>query len=46
MSKEKTALIQKIKYWLTSHPWLKIIALALAIIVWLYVRGEINRFNF
>lgn len=26
----------------TRHPWLKLTALALAIIVWFYVRGEIS----
>lgn len=28
-----------------SHPWLKIIAFALAVMAWFYIRGEINRFN-
>lgn len=30
---------------ITSHPWLKLIALMLAILVWFYVKGEMNRFN-
>ena len=36
----------RIKHWLIAHPWLKLIALMLAIIIWFYVRGEIGRFNY
>lgn len=32
--------------WLTSHPWLKLASLIVAILIWFYVRGEINRFNY
>lgn len=45
MAKEKISLGYRIIHFFTYHPWLKIIALILAIIVWFYVRGEINRFN-
>jgi len=45
MTKEKDSLANKICRWVISHPWLKLIALILAILVWLYVQGEINRFN-
>jgi hypothetical protein len=31
--------------WITCHPWLKLISLLLAVLVWFYVKGEINRFN-
>ena len=36
---------QRVLYWVTSHPWLKLIALILAIAVWFYVQGEINQFK-
>jgi hypothetical protein len=39
-------ILEKIKHAVTSHPWLKVIALALAIMIWFYVNGEINRFNY
>jgi len=39
-------LLAKIKHAVISHPWLKIIALALAVMIWFYVNGEINRFNY
>lgn len=46
MLKEKISIGDRIKSWVISHPWLKIIALILAVIIWFYVRGEINRFNY
>lgn len=46
MSKEKVSFGYRIIHLFTYHPWLKIIALALAIIVWFYVQGEISRFNY
>lgn len=46
MPKEKVSLNYRIIHWFTYHPWLKLIALMLAIIVWFYVRDEINRFNY
>jgi len=42
----KSKNINKLLNWLISHPWLKIIALLLAVILWFYVKGEISRFNF
>lgn len=45
MPKEKINII-RIKRWVISHPWLKLIALILAVIVWFYIKGEINRFNY
>jgi len=45
MTKEKIPFQLRIIHWITSHPWLKLISLILAILVWFYVRGEINRFN-
>jgi len=40
MAREK--LKDKIIHWFTSHPWLKLIALVLAILVWFYVKGEMG----
>jgi|GEM_PF-493714 hypothetical protein len=42
----KIKISRRVMHWLVSHPWLKLIALILAIIVWFYVRGEITRFNY
>lgn len=44
MPKEKIKI--RIIRWVTSHPWLKLIALILAIMVWFYVKGEKNRFSY
>lgn len=45
MAKQKVTLIFRIKHLFTYHPWLKLIALALAVITWFYVKGEIIRLN-
>ena len=42
--KEKL-LREKLKHWALSHPWLKLIALVLALIAWLYIQGEVNRYS-
>lgn len=44
MLKNKISALLRVKNQLVSHPWLKLIALILAVIIWFYVRGEINRF--
>ncbi|MGA2774694.1 MAG: hypothetical protein ABSE81_01350 [Candidatus Omnitrophota bacterium] len=44
MNKNKASIPQRITCLFTKHPWLKLISLALAIIVWLYARGEMARF--
>jgi hypothetical protein len=36
----------RVKHLFSYHPWLKVISLLLAVMVWFYVRGEISRFNF
>ncbi len=36
----------RIAHWFIQHPWLKLIALILAVMVWFYVRGEIKQFNY
>lgn len=42
MVKKNINLSQRLTIWITSHPWLKLIALIAAILVWLYVNSEIN----
>jgi len=46
MAKDNVKLGYRIMHWFTYHPWLKLISLVLAILVWLYVKGEISRFNY
>ncbi|MBU4346587.1 MAG: hypothetical protein KKH29_04585 [Candidatus Omnitrophica bacterium] len=46
MPKEKIKIKVKIRHWVTSHPWLKIIALILAVMAWFYTKGEIARINY
>jgi hypothetical protein len=46
MAKQKFTFPQRLMHLITIHPWLKLIALFLAVLVWFYVRGEINRFNY
>jgi len=46
MPKEKISISYRIGHWFTYHPWLKLIALILAIMVWLYVKGEIKHFDY
>lgn len=45
MPKTKNKFIYTVYEWLISHPWLKLIALVLAIMVWFYVKEEISKFN-
>ena len=42
MPKEKINIVYRIGHWAREHPWLKLIALLLAFIVWLYVRSEVG----
>ena len=46
MPKGKPALGKRFAHWVTAHPWLKLISLLLAIMVWLYARGEIAKFKY
>ncbi|MCU0665946.1 MAG: hypothetical protein MUF05_02495 [Candidatus Omnitrophica bacterium] len=39
-------IYDSLKKWIFSHPWLKLLALGIAIALWFYVRDEINRFNY
>ena len=41
--KQKTSVTDRIRNCFIYHPWLKFIALVLAILVWLYVKGEISK---
>ncbi|MFA5156032.1 MAG: hypothetical protein WC532_01390 [Candidatus Omnitrophota bacterium] len=41
MVKAKAAFKKRITEFFMFHIWLKLIALALAILVWFYVRGDI-----
>ena len=41
MSKEIT-LTGRVIHWFTYHPWLKLIALGLAVLVWFYIREEMR----
>ena len=35
---------RSVKHWFTTHPWLKLIALILAILLWFYITGELHRY--
>ncbi|MGE5197657.1 MAG: hypothetical protein ACM3IL_04030 [Deltaproteobacteria bacterium] len=45
MNNKKITLGSRLAHWFTSHPWLKLISLILAVMVWFYISGEINRFD-
>lgn len=36
----KKGVFSRITSFFTTHPWLKIISLILAVLVWFYVKGE------
>jgi len=38
-------LLSMATHWLISHPWLKLIALILAVLVWFYAKSEIQGLN-
>jgi len=40
MDKSKTNPILRLARLVTVHPWLKLVALLLAIALWFYVKGE------
>jgi len=40
MNKNKINVFLRLAHLVTVHPWLKLIALALAIALWFYVKGE------
>jgi hypothetical protein len=45
MVKNKKNLFYRIKHVFVYYPWLKLISLALAIIVWFYIKGKIAGSN-
>jgi len=45
MIKKKRNFILRIIFWVIAHPWLKLIAFVLAVIVWFYARGEMGKLN-
>lgn len=45
MAKVRVSLEYRIGHWFTYHPWLKLISLVLAVMLWFYVSGEMSRFN-
>ncbi|MDO8662605.1 MAG: hypothetical protein Q7K98_05225 [Candidatus Omnitrophota bacterium] len=42
MRKKAFNFIDRILHLFTYHPWLKLISLVLAIIVWLYIKEEMS----
>jgi len=44
MSKENIKIGRRVARWIISHPWLKLIALILAIMVWFYAGEEISKY--
>ncbi len=46
MAKQNINLNFRFLNWFTNHPWLKLIALILAVIVWFYARDEIIRLTY
>lgn len=40
MTKKGLSIVHRILHLFTYHPWLKLISLILAVIVWLYIREE------
>ncbi len=46
MSNPNFYIKDKIIHWFICHPWLKVISLILAVVVWFYVKGELKQFNY
>ncbi|MFA5062518.1 MAG: hypothetical protein WC578_00395 [Candidatus Omnitrophota bacterium] len=40
MNKNRISIFYRITHIFTYHPWLKLISLILAVIVWLYIKEE------
>ncbi|MHB8154670.1 MAG: hypothetical protein ACYDFR_01275 [Candidatus Omnitrophota bacterium] len=40
MNKNRKNIFSRITCLISTHPWLKLISLLLAVIVWFYVKGE------
>jgi hypothetical protein len=46
MAEDNVSLGYRVKHWFTHHPWLKLIALALAVMLWLYIKGSLGSAEF
>lgn len=46
MAKIRVSLWHRIGHGFTYHTWLKAVSLLLAILLWLYVRDQLNRYIF
>lgn len=46
MNKQNIRLRDRLVSWLINHPWLKLITLILAILVWFYVSGEVKQIDY
>lgn len=46
MAKAKVSLAYRAKHLFTHHPWLKLIALGLAVLLWLYIRVIISKMDY
>jgi len=46
MAVKKVDIGKRVIHWFTYHPWLKLIALILAVLVWFYIGGELRQFNY
>ena len=46
MGAQKIGIVFRLRHFFTYHPWLKLISLLLAIVLWLYVKGESIRSSF
>ncbi|MCX5698745.1 MAG: hypothetical protein NTX01_03500 [Candidatus Omnitrophica bacterium] len=40
MNKNQLSIFARIACSISTHPWLKLISLLLAVIIWFYVKGE------
>lgn len=46
MLKKKAGFLTRILIGIITHPWIKVLSLALAIMIWFYARTEISKFNY
>jgi len=42
MAQGRINLEFRVKHWFTHHPWLKLIALVLSVMLWFYVSAQIS----
>ncbi|MFH1507650.1 MAG: hypothetical protein ABIG46_04380 [Candidatus Omnitrophota bacterium] len=46
MTKKRNSLKVQLANFITYHPWLKVLALLLSILIWLYVNSELNKYYY